>query len=135
MAAMRSPSASRPDQRALRVGELIRRRLAEILGQGDLHDPDLAGTSITVGEVRVSADLKVATAYVLPLGGTGAEAVLAALRRAKPELRHRVGHGLTLRHVPDLRFEIDDTFDKLDATRRMFADARVRRDLDGTPEE
>ncbi len=119
----------------LRVGELIRRTLSEILSQGDLHDPDLDGVSITVGEVRVTPDLKRATAYVLPLGGGNREGILAALRRNKPEIRHLIAREMTLKHVPDLRFEIDETFDRIDATRRMFADERVRRDLDATPED
>ena len=119
-----------PSQRQLRVGELIRRTLSEILAQGDLHDPELEGVSITVGEVRASADLKRATAYVLPLGGTNSEAILAALRRNKPELRHLVARAMTMKHVPDLRFEIDETFDRIDATRRMFSDERVRRDVE-----
>ena len=67
-----------PSQRQLRVGELIRRTLSEILAQGDLHDPELEGVSITVGEVRASADLKRATAYVLPLGGAGSSGLLRA---------------------------------------------------------
>ena len=124
-----------PGQRQLRVGELIRRTLSEILAQGDLHDPELQGVSITVGEVRASADLKRATAYVLPLGGANSEAILAALRRNKPELRHLVGRAMTMKHVPDLRFEIDGTFDQIDATRRMFSDEKVRRDLEARPED
>ncbi|MBP1806643.1 30S ribosome-binding factor RbfA [Rubellimicrobium aerolatum] len=132
----RSPSSpAGPSQRVLRVGELIRRNLSEILAQGGLHDPDLDGVPITVGEVRVSADLRVATAYVLPLGGANRDGILAALRRSKPEIRHQIGRGLTLRHVPDLRFEIDETFDRIEATRRMFADERVRRDIDAAPSE
>lgn len=125
----RSPQTG-PSQRQLRVGELIRRTLSEILAQGDLHDPELEGVSITVGEVRASPDLKKATAYVLPLGGTNREAVLAALRRNKPEIRHQIARAMTLKAVPDLRFEIDETFDRMDAARRMFADERVRRDVD-----
>lgn len=118
-----------PSQRQLRVGELIRRALADIL-RGDLHDPDLAGTSITVGEVRASPDLKMATAFVLPLGGGDAQGILAALRRAKPQIRHALARATDLRHVPDLRFEIDTTFDRLDDARRLFADEAVRRDVE-----
>lgn len=130
MARMTRSIPAGPSQRQLRVGELIRRTLSEILAQGDLHDPELDGVSVTVGEVRASADLKRATAYVLPLGGVGREAVLAALRRNKPELRHLVARAMTMKHVPDLRFEIDETFDRIDATRRMFADEKVRRDVE-----
>ena len=119
-----------PSQRQLRVAELIRRRLADVLNHGDIHDPDLNRMSITVGEVRCSPDLKVATAYVLPLGGDNREEALAALRRNKGEIRRVVGRGLQLKFSPELRFAIDETFDRLDDTRRMFADDNVRRDLD-----
>ncbi|EYD75339.1 Ribosome-binding protein factor A [Rubellimicrobium mesophilum DSM 19309] len=130
-------TSSGPSQRQLRVGELIRRTLSEILAQGDLHDPDLEGVSITVGEVRASPDLKKATAFVLPLGGGNREGILAALRRNKPEIRHLLAREMTLKHVPDLRFEIDETFDRMDATRRLFSDEKVRRDLEASedPEE
>lgn len=128
----RAPHTDRGrSQRQLRVGEMIRRTLAELLAQGDLHDPDLDGASITVGEVRASPDLKHATAYVLPLGGQNADVVLAALRRQRPAIRHRLAKSVELRAVPDLHFEIDETFDRLDATRRMFSDPAVRRDVEG----
>ncbi|MEL7117300.1 MAG: ribosome-binding factor A, partial [Pseudomonadota bacterium] len=79
-----------PSQRQLRVGELIRRTLSDVLNRGDLHDPDIAGMSITVSEVRTSPDLRVATAYVLPLGGKGRDEALSALNRNKSELRRAV---------------------------------------------
>lgn len=85
--------------------------------------------SITVGEVRVSGDMRIATAYVLPLGGEGADAALEALRRNKGEIRHQVGRALTIKHIPELRFAIDDTFDRMDATRKLFEDERIQRDL------
>ncbi len=119
-----------PSQRQLRVGELIRRSLSEVLTRGDVHDEDLQRVSITVGEVRCSPDLKVATAFVLPLGGDDAEGVLAALRRNRAELRRLVNRKLTLKFSPELRFKIDETFDQMDETRRLFSDAHVRRDLD-----
>lgn len=129
MASNRFNTGSGPSQRQLRVGELIRHRLSEVLLRGDVHDPDLNRHSITVGEVRTSPDLKVATAYVLPLGGGHAEEALAALRRNKGELRHLVAKGMALKFAPELRFQIDETFDRLDDTRRMFADERVQRDI------
>lgn len=119
-----------PSQRQLRVGETIRRALSEVLMRGDLHDPDLAGASITVGEVRTSPDLRVATAYVLPLGGANAETVLAALNRSRSELRRSVNKSLTLKFSPELRFQLDETFDRMDQTRQMLGADRVRRDLD-----
>ncbi len=119
-----------PSQRQLRVAELIRRRLSDVLHQGDIHDPDLNRLSITVGEVTCSPDLKVATAYVLPLGGGQREEALEALKRNRSEIRRVVGKGLQLKFSPDIRFQIDETFDRLDNTRAMFADENVRRDLD-----
>ena len=118
-----------PSQRQLRVGELIRRTLSDVLNRGDVHDPDLNAMSITVGEVRTSPDLRVATAFVLPLGGRGAEAALEALRRNKSELRRAVSKNLTLKFSPELRFAVDDTFDRMDETRRLFANETVRRDV------
>lgn len=129
MARNRFQTGSGPSQRQLRVGELIRRTLSDVLTRGDLHDPELDRVSITVGEVRTSPDLKIATAHVLPLGGEGAEAVLTALRRHKAELRHMVAKELTLKYAPELRFALDDTFDRLDETRRMFAQETVQRDI------
>ncbi len=119
-----------PSQRQLRVAELIRRRLSDVLNQGDIHDPDLNRMSITVGEVTCSPDLKVATAYVLPLGGDNRDEALDALRRNRSEIRRVVGKGLALKFSPEIRFQIDETFDRLDTTRAMFADENVRRDLD-----
>lgn len=119
-----------PSQRQLRVGELIRRTLSEVLARGDVHDPDLVAMSVTVGEVRVSPDLKVATAYVAPLGGKEPERALKLLAKNRGELRRQVSKKLTLKFAPDLRFRIDETFDKLDEARAMFAREDVRRDLD-----
>ena len=119
-----------PSQRQLRVGELIRRTLSDVLIRGDIHDPDLNRMSITVAEVRTSADLRVATAYVLPLGGQGKDEALDALRRNRHELRRAVTKDLTLKFSPELRFVIDDTFDRMDETRRLFAQDHVRQDLD-----
>ncbi len=101
--------------------------------RGDVHDPDLNRISITVGEVRTSTDLKVATVFVAPLGGTlggeDAKVMLAALRRHTGELRHHVSKALTTKYTPDLRFLVDDTFDRMDETRRMFSDETVQRDI------
>ncbi|MBL3554138.1 30S ribosome-binding factor RbfA [Rhodovulum sulfidophilum] len=121
--------SSAPSQRQLRVGELIRRSLSEVLARGDVHDPELTALSITVGEVRASPDLKVATAFVLPLGGNHAEEALAALRRNRGELRRAVGKKTQLKFTPELRFTLDETFDRMDETRRLLADETVRRDL------
>ena len=116
-----------PSQRQLRVGETIRRALSEVLARGDVHDPELNRMSITVGEVRASPDLKIATAYVLPLGGDGQDEVLKLLARNKGELRRMVSKKLTLKFAPDLRFQLDKTFDQMDETRRMLSQETVRR--------
>ena len=119
-----------PSQRQLRVGELIRRTLSEVLARGDVHDPELNRMSNTVGEVRTSPDLKIATAYVLPLGGRGQDEVLKLLARNKSELRRAVSKKLALKFAPDLRFQLDETFDRMDDTRRMLDQDDVRRDTD-----
>jgi ribosome-binding factor A len=130
MAKSRTHEGSGPSQRQLRVGELIRRRLSEVLSRGEVHDPELNGLSITVGEVRTSPDLKVATAYVLPLGGENSEGALAALRRNRSEIRRQVTKGLALKYAPEIRFALDETYDRMDDTRRMLSQDNVRRDLD-----
>ncbi|MEM9140849.1 MAG: 30S ribosome-binding factor RbfA [Pseudomonadota bacterium] len=128
MAKRRFDHGPGPSQRQLRVGELIRRTLSEVLARGELHEPDLAGVSITVGEVRTSPDLRVATAYVLPLGGTNSQAVLEALHRARQELRRAVNKAVKLKFSPELRFVLDESFDRMDQTRDMLSDSRVRQD-------
>ena len=119
-----------PSQRQLRVGELIRRTLSEVLARGDIHDPDLNRVSVTVGEVSASPDLKVATAYVCPLGGQGGDNLIALLAKNKSEIRQAISKELTLKFTPDLRFRLDETFDRMDETRRLFSQDAVRQDLD-----
>ena len=109
-----------PSQRQLRVGELIRRALSEILMQGIIHDPDLNRISVTVSEVTASPDLKIATAYVCTLGGQGGEDLIALLAKNKSEIRRSISKKLTLKYTPDLRFRIDETFDRMDETRRLL---------------
>ena len=116
-------------QRQLRVGEVIRHALSQALARGDTHDPDLAHVSVTVSEVRMSPDLKIATAFVLPLGGVNTEVVIKALARNKAELRHLVTREVKLKFSPDLRFLADTTFDEMDKTRAMLESAAVKRDL------
>lgn len=119
-----------PSQRQLRVAELIRRTLSDVLMRGDIHDPDLNSMSITVGEVTTSPDLKVATAYVLPLGGGDRDAMIVALNANRSELRRAVNKNLTLKFSPELRFRIDETFDRLDDSRALFSRDDVRRDIE-----
>ena len=118
-----------PSQRQLRVAELIRRTLSQVLSRDDIHDPDLNRMSITVGEVRTTPDLKIATAFVLPLGGKDKELALDALRRNQHEIRRVIAKSLALKFAPELRFAIDETFDRMDDTRRLFSQDNVARDL------
>ena len=120
---------SGPSQRQLRVGELIRRALADILLRGDIHDPDLAHVSVTVGEVQPSPDLRQAIVHVAPLGGQNADGVIAALNRNAGELRHQVNRAVTLKFSPKLKFVLDRTFDNLDEARRIFDNETVQRDI------
>lgn len=129
MASNKSHVARGPSQRQLRVGESIRRALSEILSRGDVHDLELSRMSITVGEVRVSADLKIATCYVLPLGGDGKDGLLKLLAKNMYDIRHTINKKLALKHSPELRFQLDDTFDQMDATRKMLAQEHVARDI------
>ena len=134
MAKNKSTEGAGPSQRQLRVGETIRRALSDVLVRGDVHDTDLNRMSITVGEVRTSPDLRIATAYVLPLGGQGQDEVLKLLARNKFELRRLVAKKLALKFAPELRFQLDQTFDQMDETRRMMNQDVVRRDADAPDE-
>ena len=119
-----------PSQRQLRVGELIRRTLSDVLARCEVHDTNLNKISITVGEVTTSPDLKIATAYVCALGGEQNADLISLLSKNKNELRRAMSKNLALKYAPDLRFRIDETFDRMDETRRLFSDEKVRRDLD-----
>lgn len=129
MAHRKDSISSGPSQRQLRVGEVIRRALADILNRGDIHDPDLAHVSVTVGEVRATPDLKRALVFVMPLGGGNADQVIAALNRNKGELRRAVTRAIELKFSPELKFVIDQTFDQLDETRRLLNQETVKRDI------
>ncbi|MEM6934263.1 MAG: 30S ribosome-binding factor RbfA [Pseudomonadota bacterium] len=119
-----------PSQRQLRVGEVIRRALSEILVRGNLHNPDLAGTSITVSEVQPTPDLRQAKVFVMPLGGANAPDVVSAMNRSTKEIRREVNRMVTLKFSPDLRFVLDDSFDRMDSTREMLTRPEVTRDLE-----
>jgi ribosome-binding factor A len=135
MAKNRHSEGAGPSQRQLRVGELIRRVLSQVLARGEVHDPELNAMSITVGEVRTSPDLKIATVYVMPLGGGRREDAITALKRNRGELRRAIMRDMSLKYAPDLRFLIDETFDRMDETRALFDRDEVRRDLGGDGEE
>ncbi len=120
-----------PSHRQLRVGEELRHALSHILGRGELRDPALADLNLTVTEVRVSPDLKNATAYVVPLGGGGLEAAVAALNRAGGFFRSRLAREVALRHAPRIAFAPDRSFDEARRIDAILERPRVRRDLTG----
>jgi ribosome-binding factor A len=130
MAKTRVHSGGTASQRQLRVAEVIRRSLSTILARGEVHDPDLSHVSVTVAEVKVSPDLRHATAFVLPLGGQNTEGVLKALARNRAEIRRQVTAQIDLKFSPELSFEPDRRFDQMDRTRELLGSPEVRRDLD-----
>ena len=118
-----------PNQRMLRVGELVRHALAGVFARGEIDDPLLEGKVITVPEVRMAPDLKLANAYVMPLGGEGAEEIVAALNRHHKFIRGRISPELNLKFAPDLRFFVDTTFDEFGKIDAILRSDRVQRDL------
>ncbi|MGB9117470.1 30S ribosome-binding factor RbfA [Bradyrhizobium sp.] len=122
-------SAAGGSQRQLRVGELVRHAMADVLSQGSAHDPDLEGHIITVPEVRMSPDLKLATVYVMPLGGRDTDRVIAALERNKKFLRGEVARRVNLKFAPDVRFRADDRFDEAERIEKLLRTPAVQRDL------
>jgi ribosome-binding factor A len=116
-------------QRQLRVGELIRHALAEMLTRGDVHDPVLEGQMITIPEVRMSPDLRLATIYVMPLGGKDADEVIAAFDRNKRYLRGEIARRVNLKFAPDIRFRIDDRFAEAERIEKLLRTPQVQRDL------
>jgi len=127
-----------PSQRQLRVGEAVRHALSAVLDRGGFHDPDLADVSITVTEVEMSPDLRLATVHVVPLGGVDGELIVAALNRAAPAVRHQLAPAMTLKFHPAIRFSLDTSFDRVDRIEALLDQARRTRlateptDDDGT---
>ena len=121
--------AKGPSQRMLRVGELVRHKLADMLSRGDIHDDVLQSHVITIPEVRMSPDLKLATAYVMPLGGNEIKPVLAALERNKRFIRGEIAHTVNLKFAPDIRFREDETFEEATRIDRLLDSPKVRQDL------
>jgi len=117
-------------QRQLRAGELVRHALAEMLTRGDVHDPVIETHLITVPEVQMSADLRLATIYVMPLGGRDTEAVLAALERNKRFLRGEIAHRVNLKFAPEIRFRLDERFDEAERIEKLLRAPEVARDLE-----
>jgi ribosome-binding factor A len=122
-------SAPGGSQRQLRVGEIVRHAIADILSQGSVHDPELEGHIITVPEVRMSPDLKLATIYVMPLGGRDIDKVIAALERNKKFLRGEVARRVNLKFAPDVRFRVDERFDEAERIEKLLRTPGVQRDL------
>jgi ribosome-binding factor A len=128
--AKRFEKSSGSSQRQLRVGELVRHALAELLARGEVHDPVIEGHLITVPEVKMTADLRLATVYVMPLGGRDADAVVAALERNKRYLRGEIARHVNLKFAPEIRFRIDERFDEAERIEKLLRTPAVRRDLD-----
>ena len=123
-------SGAQPSQRMLRVGELIRHVMAELLSRGTLADPVLDKHVVTVPEVRMSPDLKLANIYVMPLGGADVKPVIAALDRHKKILRTELAHRVNLKFAPDLKFRVDESFEKAAKIDALLDSPEVRRDLE-----
>ncbi len=121
-------------QRQLRVGEAVRHALSELLARRELRDPALADRSVTVSEVRVSPDMRNATAYVCPLGGEDLESVLAGLTRAAPHINSQIARMVRLRNAPRLTFVADPSFDQAAHIDQVLRNPAVARDLDGPSE-
>ncbi|HEU0062516.1 MAG TPA: 30S ribosome-binding factor RbfA [Hyphomicrobiaceae bacterium] len=119
-----------PSQRQLRVGELVRHALAELLTRGEIHDAVLASHVLTIPEVRMSPDLRLATIFVMPLGGKDIEAVLTALESHKRYIRGEVARAVNLKFAPEVRFRADQSFEEALRIDRLLASDKVRQDLD-----
>ena len=124
-----------PSQRQLRVGEELRHRLAELLRPGELRDPALHDANVTVTEVRLSPDLRNATAFVMPLGGAKADEIMAGLRRSAPFLKSRLARTIELRHMPNIAFALDSAFEQAARISALLASPAVERDLHPDPEQ
>lgn len=124
-----------PSQRMLRIGELVRHSLAGIFARGDIDDEALSGAVITVPEVRMSNDLKLANAYVMPLGGQRAEEIVEALNRHRKFIRGRISPELGLKFAPEVKFFVDDTFDEYGRIDALLRTDRVQRDLKAGDDE
>jgi ribosome-binding factor A len=122
-------------QRQLRVGELIRHELAEMLTRGDIHDPVIEAHLITVPEVRMAADLRLATIYVMPLGGRDAKDVIEAFERNTRYIRGEIARRVNLKFAPEIRFRVDERFDEAERIEKLLRTPAVQRDLDDEKDE
>lgn len=125
----RNKSESGASQRQLRVGELIRHAIADVLARGEVPDDVIAAHTITVPEVRMSPDLRLATIYVMPLGGRAQQAVVDALERNKKLLRGQIVRRVNMKFAPDIRFRVDERFDEAQRIERLLRSPEVARDL------
>ena len=126
----RNKTSNGPSQRQLRVGELVRHKLSEMLSRGEIHDDVLASLVITIPEVRMSPDLKIATAYVMPLGGGDMAQVIAALNNNRKYIRGEVARAVALKFAPDVRFLADESFDEASRIDALLNSPRVRQDIE-----
>lgn len=126
----RKNAAKGPSQRQLRVGEVIRHRISELLSRGEIHDDALTRNIVTIPEVRMSADLRIATVYVMPLGGDDADAVVKALANSQKFIRGAVARAVNLKFAPDLRFVKDNSFDEGMRMDALLNSEQVRRDVE-----
>ena len=124
-----------PSQRQLRVGEVIRHALSEMLTRGDVHDPVIETHLVTIPEVRMTADLRLATIYVMPLGGQDAEAVVEALNHHRKFLRGEIARHVNLKFAPEIRFRVDERFDEAERIEKLLRTPAVRRDLGGREDD
>jgi ribosome-binding factor A len=130
-----SPRDRGPSQRQLRVGEMLRHALADVLHRDEIRDPDLAGISVTVTQVKPSPDMRHATAFVEPLGGKNAKQVVDALNRHKGFIRGEVGHLIALKFTPDFRFVEDTSFAEAEKIETILKSSRVARDIHAKQED
>jgi ribosome-binding factor A len=126
----RDNKSSGPTQRSLRVGELVRHALAAMFARGEIEDDALRGAVITVPEVRMSPDLKIANAFVMPLGGLHAEEIVAALNRHRKFVRGRVAPQINMKFAPEVRFFVDETFEEASRIDALLRTKKVQQDLD-----
>ncbi|MEM6683929.1 MAG: 30S ribosome-binding factor RbfA [Pseudomonadota bacterium] len=119
-----------PSVRLLRVGESLRHALSDMLSRNSLGLPELEGLFITVSEVRVTPDLRHATAYVMPLGGQGTDTALKTLKKVAPAFQSALGRVVQTKYTPKLHFRLDESYDEADRIGKLLNDPRVRADLD-----
>ena len=124
-----------PSQRMLRVAELIRHAMAQLLSRGEIFDPELEGLVVTVPTVKMSPDLKLATIYVMPMGGQGQDKVVTVLDRHRKYLRGEIAHRVNLKFAPEIRFRVDDSFDNANRIDALLQSPKVAQDLEAPPSD